>query len=185
MHSIDRRPANVRSANRRSATRRSATRRSTNRRSAQSLIEVTIGLMVVIPVVLILADLAIVVYGLQLNDSTCQNAARAAASGTPAESQYRAQTIVDRMNDRAQGQLVSHFCLAQPVEMKITNMPASHLDPRNGSQISKGGLVVGTATVTTEVSIVPFLVHNLCGQKAPLKMSARKTFPISYIMPAN
>ncbi len=153
------------------------------RRAGQSLIEVTVGIVILIPASLILVDLAVVVYGVQLNDSACQNAARAAASGSPSESQFRAQTVVDRMNGRSNGSLVSGFRLLLPVEMKITGQPTSQRDFYTGKQVSQGGLISGTATVTTEADVRPFLVHIICGQKPPFTMRARQTFPISYIMP--
>jgi hypothetical protein len=156
-----------------------------SRRSGQSLIEVTVGIIVLIPAVLVLLDLAFVIYGVERNDSACQNAARAAASGPPAEAQARAQTALDRVNGNCPGGIVSSFQLVLPLEMKISRQPMPERDEYTGQLICHGGPVIGSATVSTEVEVRPFLVHYICTGKTPLKFRATQTFPISYIMSAS
>jgi hypothetical protein len=153
------------------------------RNSAQSLIEVTVGIIVLIPALMVLWDLSIILYGVQLNDTMCRNAARAAATGDPAEASSRAQAILTHANDRANPPVLSNFALVPPVELNITSQPDMKIDPENGKKTTAGGTVNGTTTVTTQVEIRPFIVHVVCGGQLPLKFRTRQTFPISYIMP--
>jgi hypothetical protein len=153
-------------------------------KSGQSLIEVTVGLVIFVPVLLVLIDLSTIFLGVQANDNTCRNAVQAAASGDPAQATARAMTVVTRSNQRGSGPIVSHFNLVQPVEVQITNRPATEFDPLSEKQKNTGGAVTGTATVTTEVDIKPFVVQVVYGGKSPLKFRARKSFPISFIQPA-
>jgi hypothetical protein len=152
--------------------------------AGQSLIEVTVGIVVLIPAILVLLDLAMILYGVQLNESTCRNAVRAAASGDPEESKYRAQAVIDRVNERTYGHLVSEYKLVMPVETKIVNQPAMEKDPDSGRPVCTGGPITGFIGITTEVEIKPFIVHLVYGGQSPLKFRARQTFPISYIVPS-
>src|SRR5437762_742308 len=97
-----------------------------NRRrpSAQSLIEATIGIVVLVIVVITLIDLAMIIYGVSLNDSACGNAARASASGNPADAEHRAQAVLDQLNARQAGAIVSHFSLVPPVQVNIISEPS-------------------------------------------------------------
>jgi len=153
------------------------------RGSGQSLIEFTAGLVVLVPVLLVLVDLAIVIYGVQLNDTACHNAAQAAAAGEPAEAQYRAQTVLNQVNSRTTGELVSHFALDRPVESEIEAAPIPYRDQMTGKTVNPGGVITGTATVTTTVEIRPFIVHNVYGKRLPLKFSCRQSIPIRYVVP--
>lgn len=153
------------------------------RRSGQSLIEVTAGLVVLVPALLVLVDLSVIMYGVQLNNTACRNAVQAAATGEPAEAQYRAQTILDQANSRIAGQLVSHFALDGPVECKIEAAPIPYRDPMTSMTVNPGGLITGTATAITTVEIRPFIVHCVYGGHLPLKFSCRQSIPIRYVVP--
>lgn len=153
------------------------------RRSGQSLIEVTAGLVVLVPVLLVLVDLAVIMYGVQLNDTACHNAAQAAAAGEPAEAQYRVQTVLNQVNSRTAGELVSHFALDAPVEFKIEAAPIPYRDPMTGMTVNPGGVITGTATVITTVEVRPFIVYRVYGGRLPLKFSCRQCIPIRYVVP--
>lgn len=149
----------------------------------QSLIEVASGLVVLMPVLMLLIDLAVIMYGVQLNNSACHNAVQAAASGPPAEAYYRARAVIDLVNSRNAGTLVSNFAIKGSVEPKIESAPASYLDPFTGKMVNPGGLVVGTATVTTTVEIRPFVIYHIYGGKLPLIFTSSQSFPLRYVMP--
>ena len=151
--------------------------------SGQSLIEVTVGLVVLVPVVLVLIDLSTLFLGAQANESTCRNAARAAAAGDPVYATTRALSIINRSNDRSRSGMVSNFVLAQPVDVRVTSRPVSEMDQNSGQMINPGGAVTGTATVTTEVDVRPFVVQAVYGGKSPIKLRSQQTFPISFIQP--
>jgi Flp pilus assembly protein TadG len=152
------------------------------RNSGQSLIEVTVGIIVLVMVALVLIDLAVILFGVQLNDANCRNAAGAAAEGNPAEAASRAATVIDHANARANAPIISHFHLVLPVETKIVNQPKSQIDVTSGTQVNPGGAVTGTVGVTTEVEVRPFLVHYLVGGKSPLTFKAHQSAPINYVV---
>lgn len=136
-----------------------------------------------VPVLLALVDLAVIMYGVQLNNTACRNAAQAVASGDPAEAQYRAETVLNQVNNRTTGELVSHFALDGPVESKIEAAPIPYRDPMTGRTVNPGGLITGTATVITTVEIRPFIVYRIYGGRLPLKFSCRQNVPIRYVVP--
>lgn len=150
----------------------------------QSLIEVTVGIIVLVPVVICLIDLAVILLGVQTNDANCRNAARAAASGDPSEATFRAQTVMARSSMQANPPLISGSKLSTTVDVKVISQPITEPDIATGKQISPGGPITGTATVTSEVQIRPFVVHMVYGGKLPLTFTSKQSFPISYVAPA-
>jgi hypothetical protein len=148
------------------------------RKRGQSIIELAVGLMALIPIVLVVFDLAVIVIGVQINDSTCREAARVAASGNPVDANARAAAVVARANQRATGML-SNFVL---VSVTNTADMAALTDPN--SNINKyGGPVQGTVTVQTEVDIKPFVVQYAYNGKSPLKFRSQQSFPFTYVVP--
>ena len=74
--------------------------------------ELCAGLIILVPLVLVLFDLAVIVIGVQVNDQTCRQAARAASSGDPATARQRADAIIARANQQGSSML-SNFTLDQ------------------------------------------------------------------------
>jgi Flp pilus assembly protein TadG len=144
-----------------------------SRKRGQSIIELAVGLMALIPIVLVIFDLAVIVIGVQINDSTCREAARVAASGNPTDATDRATSVVARANLRTSGML-NNFVL-----QKVTSAVTSDL-----TQLGKyGGPVQGTVTVETEVDIKPFVVQFAYNGQSPLKFRSRQSFPYTYVFP--
>ncbi|HNA74249.1 MAG TPA: hypothetical protein PKW73_12970, partial [Candidatus Obscuribacter sp.] len=109
------------------------------------------GLIILVPIVLVLFDLAVIVLGVQINDSTCREAARVASIGDPTDCDKRARAVVARAN--AQGSsMLSNF---QMFSCTSTVTPAQV----NAMKLNFGGPVSGTVTVVTRVDIHPFVVH--------------------------
>jgi hypothetical protein len=150
----------------------------------QSLIEVTIGLVIFVPVVLTLLDLSVIFFATQQNENLCRSAAEAAASCDPAQSQARVLVLVDRQNASSLGSMVSHFRLVQPIQMKVTSAPTPVEDLASDETFNPGGPVTGTATVATAVDVKPFVVQAIYAGKTPLTFESKHSFPIKYIMPA-
>jgi len=144
------------------------------RRKGQSIVELAVGLMALIPIVLVIFDLAVIVIGVQVNDSTCREAARVAASGDPNDAQARAAAVVARANQRASGML-SNFVLVN-VNNTVTAQQMLALQPY-------GGPVQGTVTVQTEVDIRPFVVQYAYAGKSPLTFRSQQSFPFTYVVP--
>ena len=130
--------------------------------------------MVLIPIVLVLFDLCVIVMAVQVNDATCREAARVAASGSPSDMQLRAQAVVNRANGSAVGML-SNFALAS-----IT----STISAADFAKISKyGGTVNGTVSVETNVEVRPFLVKYAWTGGKPLQFHSQQSFPFTCVMP--
>ena len=158
---------------------------SSRQKTGASLVEVTCGSVLLFFVVIILVDLGLLIYGVSLNDSVCRDAARKSASGNPIQAESRALLLVEQMNNRngLNNAMVSHFRLVPPVKIEITSQPNLRRDPENDKPVNPGGLVTGSVTVTTQVEITPFVLPFILGQRPPLKLQSRQTFPISYVMP--
>lgn len=152
--------------------RRIKTRRGFRR--GQSLIELVLGITALIPIMLTIFDLAVIVIAVQMNDSTCREAARVAASGSPSDIQQRANAIISRANARAAG-MMSNFVLVSCT----TTASANYLNTIG----QFGGPVNGTVTVQTEVDVKPFIVQWAYNGVSPLKFRSQQTFPFTYVMP--
>ena len=139
-----------------------------------SLVELAVGLMALIPIVLVVIDLCVIVIAVQVNDSTCREAARVAASGSPLDAQPRAMTIIDRANNRQSG-LFSNFTLIS----LVSTVTAQDLQVLSTS----GGPVKGTVTVETDVAVRPFVVQWVYIGQSPLHFRAQQSFPFTYVVP--
>lgn len=153
------------------------------RRSGQSLLEATWGLVIIVCVVVALVDLATVLYGVSLNDSTCRIAARAAAAGDMAGADDRAQVAIGRAQANESESIISHPRLILPVEVNLTSQPRARRDPESGRLFNPGGLVTGTITVKTQVEIRPFAMDCILRRAGPLIFQSHQTFPIHYTVP--
>lgn len=143
-------------------------------RQGSSFIELAVGLLALIPVVLVLFDLCVIVMGVQVNDSTCREAARVAASGNPLDAQSRAQIIVDRANSHASA-VVSNFTLARVVST-VTAKDIAALG-------TFGGPITGSVSVETDVDVHPLVVQLVYTGKSPLHFRSKQTFPFTYVVP--
>jgi len=145
------------------------------KRKGQSIIELAVGLIALIPIVLVIFDLAVIVIAVQINDSTCREAARVAASGKPGDQNSRAQAVVNRANAKSTGML-SNF--------KLVGTPASTVTQANADALAPyGGSLNGTVTVTTQVDVKPFVVQVVYNGTSPLTFRSQQTFPITYVVP--
>ena len=143
------------------------------RSKGSSFVELAIGLMALIPIVLVVIDLCVIVIAVQVNDSTCREAARVAASGNPVDAQTRALAIIDRTNSRQSG-MFSDFTLISLV---------SSVTPQDLQTLGTyGGPVKGTVQVETEVAVRPFVVQWVTGH-SPLHFRAQQSFPYTYVFP--
>jgi hypothetical protein len=132
--------------------------------------------MALIPIVLVIIDLCVIVIGVQMNDATCRDAARIAATGNPLDAQIRAQSVVNQTNDRVVG-LPSSFTLVSVV---------SSVTPNDITALGAlGGPLRGTVTVETEVSIHPMVVQWVYSGKNPLLFRAQQSFPFTYVVPSS
>jgi Flp pilus assembly protein TadG len=153
------------------------------RAAGASLVEATIGIVLLISVVIVLVDLGILIYGVSLNDSVCRDTSQKAASGNPSDAQSRAQASIDQLNSNQAGSTFARFSLVLPVETSLSSEPKLQRDPETDQFFNPGGLIHGTVTVTTEVELRPVVIHLLIGKKSPLTFRSKQSFPISYVQP--
>ena len=146
------------------------------RRKGQSIIELGAGLLVLIPIVLSIFDLAILVIAVQVNDTACREAARIAASGDPGSASTRANSVIARANSTSSG-MVSNFRIISVdlVPPDVANQVAA-LQPY-------GGTITGTVTVTTDVDVKPFIVQWVYSGGKPLTFRSKQSFPFTYVVP--
>lgn len=152
--------------------------------SAQSLVEVTVGVVVLIVVVIFLIDLALLIYAVSLNDMVCRDAAQQAASGDPSDAEARALTSIENRKRRQADSFRSAFRLIPPVKAEITGQPGVRIDAQTDEPKQLGGMVTGTVSVTTEVETQPFVVHLVLGKKPPLSFRSTAVVPIKFVRPA-
>ena len=149
------------------------------KRRGQSTVELCAGLIILVPLVLVLFDLAVIVIGVQVNDQTCRQAARSASSGDPSSAQQRAQAIIARANQQGSSML-SNFTLSS-----FTLSPSTILtdtDKLRAENGGFGGTVTGTVTVQTTVEIRPFIVPIVYSGGHPLVFTASQTFPFTFLV---
>ena len=152
-------------------------------RAGQSMIETVMGIAFLVPILLLAVDFGIMLLAVQMNDATCRDAARAAASGAPSEADYRARAVVLATNRGAGDSLVSDISLLEPVRVDLQSQPKAQRDLETGESINPGGPLQGTAVAATEIGARTFLLHIFCGGKLPLKFRSEQVCPISYVVP--
>ncbi len=140
----------------------------------QSAVELCAGLIVIVPIILVLFDLSVIVLGVQLNDSTCREAARVAALGDPTTCSTRAQAVINRANNQ-RSSMLSNF--------QLLNCNSSVSAAQIAAMQPYGGPVSGTVSVTTEVDIRPCLVYIVYTGSTPLHFQSVQSYPFTYTVP--
>lgn len=145
------------------------------RNKAQSFMELVAGLAILIPIVLILIDIGTIMIGVNMNDSVCREAARAASIGPPDQIQS------GEPKKRAELVVAKHIG-AGAVKMVPTVVMTESLNPPL-PQAPYGGPVDGEVTIETTCNVFPpFLVSAVVGPGG-VQFRARQTFPYTWIMP--
>jgi len=144
-------------------------------KNGASLTELCVGLLVAIPVFLFAFECAKLIIAMQINDNTCREAARVAASGAPASAERRAESVISRANEE-KASMISDLRL---VSVANTASPA---DIKNVQR--NGGTVSGTVTVTTAAAITTFLARWLTPGGQFLTFQSRQSFPYTYVLPS-
>jgi hypothetical protein len=146
----------------------------TARRRGVTILEMFVGLIIFIPVVLLLIDLVLITIGVQINDHAAREADRLAASGDPTQANSRAQRVIDRISKSTAG-YVSKLTLKS-----LTFNPANLL-ATEATMIPYGGVIQGTVTVNTQVTVTPILISHFC--TAPFVFESSQSCPITYDVP--
>lgn len=147
--------------------------------SGQQIVEMVAGLLVLIPVIMGLIDIAVILIGTNINDTVCRDAARAGAQGDPVDSSQsgslgRAKAVVAQRNNQKGGYIQ---------EIKLVDNESS-VNP--GTPLPDpvfGGSYTGNVTVVTQTSVrIPAYIPGVTPDHLDIK--AKQVFPITYQKPS-
>jgi len=142
-------------------------------KKGQSLIEFVLATTVVIPIVMLSIDSFLILYGMQLNQAICRDAARAAAGGDPRLVLARASQIVSQASANGQGTFSLSLVAAGTT---ITRSQLEAVRPY-------GGQISGVVDVTTAVEVKPILLGWFLGGQKCLHITATEKVPSTYSLP--
>lgn len=140
------------------------------------MIELCAGLIVLVPIVMGLVDIAFLIAAMQVNDAACRDAARAAAAGPPSEAVQRASAVA-AATYRGQGYIKGPTVTSSDVSTNPTSIP----DPG-----PFGGPYQGTVRVKTHVQLtMPVPIPMVPQTMSPnvMEFVAQQEFPITYVKP--
>lgn len=153
------------------------------KQTGHNMVELVAGLIVGIPLLLCLIDLAFIAMGAAANDSVCHEASEAAASGPPSTD------VAPSTRQLAAGQsgfdrAVSVIKVHQPtsVPAKVSEQPVVSEVLIDVPPQDQGGPIDGEISVTTTVTITPpFLVGAYFGESG-INLSSKHVAPFTYVV---
>lgn len=152
----------------------------------QSLAELAAGLMIFVPIVLLLADCAVIAIGVSTNDAACRDAARAASSGPPGEMLPGTNRNVGAGQapyKRAVSVIKDVYAAGGFVSISTTvNIKESVRLPI--PQAPRGGPVLGEVSVETTAQIAPPFLVRAVVHDGTLEFKNTRRFPYTYILPS-
>lgn len=161
-------------------------RSSCRRQQGQSLVELAAGLMIFVPIILLLADCAIISIGVATNDAACRDAARAASSGPPGLMLSGANRTVaagQAPYKRAQSVIKDVYNVGGLVKIEsAVSIKETVVDPL--PEAPRGGPIRGEVSVETTAQVAPpFLVGAIVGH-GTIEFKNTQKYPYTYIVPA-
>jgi hypothetical protein len=140
-----------------------------------SLVELCFGLVIAIPVFLAAFDCAMLAIGMQINEKTCREAARTAATGEPSSANSRANFVISQAQENKSHPIADITLVSVVNSIKNTDINTAK---------TYGGTVSGAVTVTTAADIESLLVHWFSPKQRYLTIQCQQTFPYTYVFPA-
>ena len=135
----------------------------------QSMVELCAGLIVLIPVIMVLVDLAIMIIAIQVNDATCRDAARAASARSPSDSDKTVDAIIQRVY-KGGGYITG------PTKINVNKLNV--VAPPAGV----GGPYQGNIEVETQINVrLPATIPGVLPTTA--KFNSKQNFPYTYVEP--
>lgn len=150
--------------------------------NGHSLAELGAGLIVGVPLLLAGIDMGFIALGATLNDSVCRDAARAAASGPPAEQTQGVNRKVqpDRSPyQRAVAVIKTHNPTNLP--LKVQDKPEVMETVHDVPPAEFGGAVDGELSVKTTVTIVPPFVMRMYLPEG-IELASKHLVPYTYVI---
>ncbi len=147
------------------------------RQNGLHLIELSVGMMVLIPIVLYGIDIACIYFAGSYNSSLCRDACRAAAAGPPTI--YCTSNPMLAPNARAKRVIAGRFDPHSIIRVSATPVLTETI--RDPKPIAPwGGPVQGEVTVQTEVTVNP--PFNLPAIAPVVLLKTESSFPITWVM---
>lgn len=162
-----------------------SSRKGSRRRAGQSLTELAAALVFMTPIILAAIDGLTILMGAALNDSTCRDAARAAASGPPGDQAVGTRSVASDKTPYRRASAVIKNVYNTNLPMKI----------RDSLQVSEtvidfppaamgGGSLDGEVSVQTVIDIYPpFLIKALVGPEG-ISLKTKHIVPYTYTIKA-
>lgn len=145
------------------------------------MIELSVGLAVCVPIVLICIDLGTIAFGAYLNDVVCREAARAAAAGPPAQKGAGTKTVATAETPYQRAVSVIKYHVPTNMPIKVLEQPQVNETVRDFPPPELGGAVDGDVTVETTVDIAPpFLVRQIIN--GSVKAKAKHVVSYTYVL---
>lgn len=138
------------------------------------MIELCAGLIILVPIIMGLVDLAFIIASMQINDAACRDAARAAAAGPPDQAFQRASGVAAASN-RTSGYIIGPTINQSDVSTNPAQIPPPG---------PFGGPYQGTVRVKSHVFLnmpvpLPFVPQTM----NRMEFVAQQEFPITYVAP--
>ncbi len=149
----------------------------------QSLVELGVGLLVMLPLLLFMLNCLYVAIGASLNDFVCRDAARAAACGAPSRMQTGTNRKVTRGGPKDRVLAIIKKVYNAGLPMKVREDVTVTETVRDVPPESDGGAIDGEVTVTTTIDIFPPVVVQ--GMNSNVVLKSKHSMPITYTRRAN
>lgn len=153
----------------------------------QSLAELAAGMLVFIPIILLLADCAVVAIGVATNDSACRDAARAASSGPPGlllPGTDRAVASGQSPYKRAKALINDVYSAGGLVKISDTlHIKETVKGPL--PEAPQGGPIIGEVTVETTATVTPPFLIRAVVHSGALEFKNTQKYPYTYVMPSS
>ena len=144
------------------------------RKKGVTVIEMVVGLIVLLPIMLVLADFVLMNIAQQINDNAAREAVRVAAAGDPQQANLRANEVINRLTKSAGG-------YASNLQLVSLNFNPANLLANEAQMGQYGGLLQGSVTVNTKLTVTPIAISFYTN--GPVTFQAQQTCPITYTVP--
>lgn len=158
---------------------RIANQTNNSRKSGQSLVELSVGLVFMIPILFLMLNCLFVAIGASLNEFVSRDAARAAASGAPSALRIGMNRTVRNGTPKDRVSAVISKVYYSGLPMKIRQDATIVETVRDVPPPSDGGAIDGEVTVTTTIDIYP--PAQILGFGSAVVLKSKHSMPITYM----
>lgn len=155
-------------------------------RRGQSLAELAAGMMVFVPIILLLADCAVIVIGVAQNDTACRDAARAASSGPPGQLLAGTHSVSSGQTPykRAKSVIKDVYSLGGLIKISET-MTINETVKLPLPEAPTGGPILGEVSVQTTAEVSPPFLIGAIVHSGSIQFKNTQKFPYTYVMPSS